>query len=219
MKVKSQIIFFTLLMMATFGLSSCSEDDNEVEEFPDWQEYNEAYWNELYSTTEQKIASGDTSWKIIRNYSFTENAVLENTDYIIVNVKEEGTGSGCPLYTDSVRVHYQGRLLPSTSYSAGYLFDSSWTGDFDARTAIPAKLAIDGVIDGWATALQNMHIGDHWVVYIPYTLAYGKSDYGTSTTIPGYSTLIFDITLVAYWRAGTSGPDFKSKQGGVWIEE
>jgi FKBP-type peptidyl-prolyl cis-trans isomerase FklB len=33
-------------------------------------------------------------------------------------------------------------------------------------------------------------------VYIPYELAYGIS--GT-TGIPGYSTLVFDITMVDFW--------------------
>jgi len=215
MDKKSSIIYLMVLMVAVFGLSSCSEDDDSVEEFPDWQSYNESYWESLYSTTEAKIKAGDTSWKIIRNYSYPADATLAKTDYIIVHVKEEGKGSGCPLYTDSVRVHYSGHLLPSTSYTSGYIFDSSYTGELNPATAIPSKFAVGSLIDGFCTALQYMHIGDRWEVYIPYQLGYGVTD---SDNIPGYSTLVFDVMLVAYWRPGAQVPGFKAKQNGVWIE-
>lgn len=216
MDMKSSIIYLMTLLMAVSGLSSCSEEDDSVEEFPEWQSYNESYWKSLYSTTEAKIKAGDTSWRIIPNYSYPSDAALSETDYIIVHVKEQGTGSGCPLYTDSVRVHYQGRLLPSASYSSGYLFDSSYTGELNTATAIPSKFVVSGVIDGWTTALQYMHIGDRWEVYIPYQLAYGVAG---SDDIPGYSTLVFDVMLVAYWHPGAQVPAFNAKPHGGWIEE
>ena len=62
---------------------------------------------------------------------------------------------------------------------------------------MPVKFAVKGVVTGFGTALQYMHIGDRWQVIIPQQLAYGSS------TTPGaaYSTLVFDVTLVAYYRA------------------
>jgi FKBP-type peptidyl-prolyl cis-trans isomerase FklB len=41
--------------------------------------------------------------------------------------------------------------------------------------------------------------GDIWRIYIPYTLGYGTSN---SSTIPAYSTLIFDVNLVGFTPAG-----------------
>lgn len=202
-------------------LTSCSEEDDTEEEFVDWQERNMAYFNNLYQTTKAKIDAGDTTWKIIPSWQLVDEAATLPTDYIIVHVLKEGTGSGCPIYTDKVRVHYQGRLLPSASYSGGYVFDSSWTGTFDPETAKPFERNVSGLIDGWITALEQMHIGDHWMVYIPYTLGYGTTGSpGTATSlrIPGYSTLIFDMTLQAYWRSDADVPDLKAKQG-QWIEE
>ena len=61
-------------MMLSAGLfTSCTEKDNTVEEFTNWQSKNETYWNKLYTTTQQKIKSGDTSWKIILNYTFQKS--------------------------------------------------------------------------------------------------------------------------------------------------
>ena len=42
--------------------------------------------------------------------------------------------------------------------------------------------------------MQQMHIGDRWEVYIPAELGYGKF---SQPGIPGGSTLIFDIELLA----------------------
>jgi len=45
-------------MMLSAGLfTSCTEKDNTVEEFTNWQSKNETYWNKLYTTTQQKIIS------------------------------------------------------------------------------------------------------------------------------------------------------------------
>ena len=70
--------------------------------------------------------------------------------------------------------------------------------DFNAKTARPAQMRVSKVVDGFATALQNMHIGDHWVVYVPYQLGYGDREV---KGIPIYSNLIFDLRLHSYYRA------------------
>ncbi|GAB6976479.1 FKBP-type peptidyl-prolyl cis-trans isomerase [Prevotella falsenii] len=222
LRVRLQSLFFsaTLLFAAMFSvglLSSCSEDEKENEEFANWKSKNTTYWTDLYNTTMQKIANGDTSWKLFLNYTYqgqTSNEGLTNyppENYIIVHELEKGTGSGTPLFTDSVLVHYQGRLIPSLTYTAGLVFDSSWGGNglvFNPKTSRPAQLLVGGakggVVDGFATALQKMHIGDHWVVYIPYQLGYGTT---ANRAIPAYSNLIFDLRLHSYYRAGTKVPD------------
>lgn len=211
------IILYLLALLAPVGLlSSCSESDNEEEEFPNWKKTNEQYFNNLYAMAKSSADMGDKSWKVIRQWSLEESTAKDSYDYIVVNVLENGTGSGCPLYTDSVKVHYEGRLLPSTSYPDGYVFDKSFTGEFNPATALPAKFAVSGMIDGFTTALQYMHIGDRWKVYIPYQLGYGSS---ASGSIPAYSTLVFDVTLVSYYRAGVEVPDSKARPATGWIEE
>lgn len=199
-------------------LASCSESSDEVEEYPDWQNYNATQWNQIYANATQRIAAGDTSWKIIKNWSLEDSLHTENTAYIVVHVLNEGTGSGSPLYTDSVRVHYTGWLLPSTSYSSngkGFQFDTTLPTGTTEQTAAPAQFAVSTLTDGFSTALQNMHIGDEWEVYIPWTLGYNTTG---STNIPAYSVLIFDMKLMSYYRAGYDVPDFKAKRGWVTAE-
>ena len=206
------IIFAAFALMLLSVFASCSEDDNTVEEFPDWQNRNETYFAGIY---EQAKANADGTWKLIRSYTLEDTIPTTNDDYIAVKVLRAGTGSGCPMFSDSVKVNYRGRLIPSTSYADGYVFDESYIGEYNPATALPSTMYVGGTVDGFATALQYMHIGDYWRVYIPYWLGYGTSG---SSSIPAYSTLIFDIELVAYYRAGVDVPDTRAAEG-VWITE
>lgn len=201
-------MFFMAFCLSSFIflLGSCSESDNTVEEFPDWKNTNVNYWDKLYAETQTKVTAGDASWKAFKSYSIEDSLQSPNTDYIIVNVLTAGKGSGCPIYSDSVRVRYTGQLLPSTSYPQGYVFDTTNKNGATDATAGVVDMKISDLTAGFATALQRMHIGDQWDVYIPWTLAYGESG---SSSIPGYSVLKFKIQLLAYARAGASLPPFK----------
>ena len=102
-----------------------------------------------------------------------------------------------PLYTDSVAVHYKVWALPSTSYPNGIVFDSSYNEPFDNDVAVAARFLVGGqMIDGFTTALQYMRRGDVWEVYMPYQLGYGAAG---SSSIPGYSTLIYKMILQDFW--------------------
>lgn len=96
-------------------------------------------------------------------------------------ILKEGHGA-IPTENDRVRVHYVGRLTDGT------VFDSS------VERGQPAEFPINGVIPGWVEALQSMPIGSKWELYIPQELAYG--DQGAGSTIPPYSTLIFEVELL-----------------------
>ena len=49
------------------------------------------------------------------------------------------------------------------------------------------------LIDGWIIAMQKMHVGDQWELYIPAEMGYGK---WSQPGIPGGSTLIFEVELL-----------------------
>ncbi|WP_346749170.1 FKBP-type peptidyl-prolyl cis-trans isomerase [Prevotella jejuni] len=210
-------------MMLSAGLfTSCTENDDTVEEYANWQSKNETYWDNLYTTTQQKIKGGDTSWKIILNYTFqnqkqtTGSAVTYRPEnYIIAHVEQAGTGTTSPLYSDSVSMHYMGRLIPSTTYTSGLIFDKSWSSNqFNAATSRPVHSYIGltydaegkptSLVDGFTTALMSMHRGDHWTVYIPYQLGYGEKNSGV---VPAYSTLIFDLRLNDFSHPGVKLKD------------
>jgi FKBP-type peptidyl-prolyl cis-trans isomerase FklB len=94
-----------------------------------------------------------------------------------------GPGSGpTPKDTSKVRVHYKGTLID------GKEFDNSY------KRNQPAEFPLNQVIKGWTEALQLMHVGDKYELYIPYELAYGEE--GRGETIPPASLLIFEVELL-----------------------
>ena len=97
-------------------------------------------------------------------------------------ILEEGNGKH-PKATDSVKCHYEGRLIDGT------VFDSS------IRRGEPAVFPLNGVISGWTEGVQLMAEGAKYRFYIPYQLAYGAN--GAGSSIPPYAALIFDIELLA----------------------
>ena len=201
---KYLIMFLSFIGIAC--VTSCSESDEESTEFDDWQSKNESYFSGIYTKASSAISAGDNKWKIFRVYSKVGHITASQTDDIVVEVLNEGSGTDSPIFTDSVRVHYEGRLIPTTSYPDGYVFDKSWTGSYNLQTMIPAKFAVSGVVDGFCTALMKMHVGDRWRVYIPYQLGYGTT---VSSAIPAYSTLVFDITMHSFTHPGTPFPPFQ----------
>lgn len=76
---------------------------------------------------------------------------------------EKGTSVVSPELTDVVSVHYRGTL------ANGREFDNSW------KRGCPEAFRLNQVIEGWQEALRRMHVGDRWMIYIPYTLGYGTT--------------------------------------------
>ena len=96
-------------------------------------------------------------------------------------VLTEGTGKK-PKATDTVRCHYEGRLLDGT------VFDSSY------KRNAPADFGLQQVIAGWTEGVQLMGEGAKYRFYSPYMLAYGEG--GAGAMIPPFATLIFDVELI-----------------------
>jgi FKBP-type peptidyl-prolyl cis-trans isomerase FklB len=105
------------------------------------------------------------------------NTTATGLQYIIL---KEGTGKQ-PKATDRVKVHYHGTLLNDT------VFDSS------RDRGQPMTFAVNGVVPGFAEALQMMKEGSKWRVYIPSDLAYGQNGKGP---IGPNEMLIFEIELL-----------------------
>src|SRR5699024_8017267 len=87
-----------------------------------------------------------------------------------------------PDANDTVTVHYVGTLIDGT------VFDSS------RKRGKPATFPVDKVIPGWTEALQLMHEGAHYMLFIPPELAYGPR--GAGKMIGPNETLIFDVELL-----------------------
>ncbi|MDE6041526.1 MAG: FKBP-type peptidyl-prolyl cis-trans isomerase [Muribaculaceae bacterium] len=89
------------------------------------------------------------------------------------------TSAPQPNRNSVVTVHYTGKLIN------GKRFDSSLGGPAPA-------MRLRELIQGWQIALQQMHVGDKWELYLPAEMGYGKQ---SIPGIPGGSTLIFQVEL------------------------
>ena len=188
---KSILWVIGLLFSASLVITSCDETAGVVDPYFEWDERNHAY---IDSIARVALANPD-EWKVIHTYKFSpsDTAAMDVNDYVYCRVLEEGAGTMSPYYTDSVTVHYRGRMIPLYDGST-VTFDQSYLGELNSATAVPIGVGIDGGwVEGWQTVLQHMVEGDRWEVYIPSDLGYGKQG---SNSIPGNSTLIFDMQLV-----------------------
>lgn len=111
----------------------------------------------------------------------TKDGVKVTDSGLQYKVLEKGDGPQ-PDANDTVTVHYVGTLIDGT------VFDSS------RERGEPATFPVDGVIAGWTEALQLMHEGARYKLFIPPKLAYGIR--GAGPKIGPNETLIFDVELL-----------------------
>ena len=188
--MSKKIYLFSLVLLA-LAFVSCSETE-EVGKYDNWRARNEAFIDSLANV--YATASGRGGLERIEMLTAPGNYIYYKemepmTDHVVK--------AGNPKYTDYVKVYYKGTNI------LGEYFDGNFKGDNpivdgkdpsegDSPTTI---FQVSGVITGWGEVLQRMEVGDRWKVYIPWDYAYGSS--GT-TGILGYSTLVFDITLLDF---------------------
>lgn len=111
-----------------------------------------------------------------------EEGVFSIGKGIYGKVIHSGDSSGAqPDMSSVVTAHYTGKTID------GHVFDSS-------RGSVAPAFRLRDLIEGWIIAMQKMRPGDRWEIYIPSDKGYGKS---SIPGIPGGSTLIFDIELLA----------------------
>lgn len=96
-------------------------------------------------------------------------------------VLKEGEGKS-PTAESVVTAHYKGTLIDGTE------FDSSYS------RGQPAQFPLNGVIPGWAEALQLMKVGAKYQVWIPSELGYGEQ--GAGQRIGPNTVLVFEIELL-----------------------
>ena len=87
-----------------------------------------------------------------------------------------------PKATDTVKVHYTGRLIDGT------VFDSS------VQRGTPLEFPLNQVIAGWTEGMQLLGVGGKATLVIPPELGYGEM--GAGDVIPPNATLVFDVELL-----------------------
>ena len=126
----------------------------------------------------QEYTRANTEWLEAKS---REEGVMALPKGIYYKVLNSGNQTGpSPTVRSIITAHYTGRTID------GRQFDSS-------RGGVPLACRLCDLIEGWIIAIQQMHIGDKWELYIPADMGYGKF---SQPGIPGGSTLIFEIELL-----------------------
>ena len=136
------------------------------------------YFQEKQKAESQKAIS---EGKAFLEENAKKEGVVTTKSGLQYEILTEGTGKQ-PKATDTVRCHYEGSLIN------GSVFDSSY------KRGEPAEFGLSQVIPGWTEGVQLMKEGAKYRFYIPYLLGYGEN--GAGSSIPPYSTLIFDVELI-----------------------
>ena len=101
---------------------------------------------------------------------------------VVVTHLKQGSGA-TPSASDTVKVHYRGKLTNGTE------FDSSY------QRKQPISFPLKQVIPCWTQGVQKMRPGGKAKLFCPAHTAYGAR--GVPGTIPPDSVLIFDVELLA----------------------
>ena len=130
---------------------------------------------------------------------FTINSESGNGQ-IICKILKKGEGTETIYYTSKVNCYYKGCFVTNEDgevvadrdsvLTQGEVFDSRLRENGDDKVLF--EVDDSGLRDGFATALQHMHEGDIWEVWMPYQLGYGVSGYDD---IKPYTTLVFQIEV------------------------
>ncbi|MBS1921611.1 MAG: FKBP-type peptidyl-prolyl cis-trans isomerase [Bacteroidetes bacterium] len=135
----------------------------------------------MFQLQAEKVKPAIDSGKKFLAANKTRPGVKTTASGLQYEVIKEGTGE-IPAINDSVTCHYRGSFINGTEFESSY------------SSGRPITFSMHGVIRGWTEGLQLMTVGSIYKFFIPYTLGYGEFDYGA---IPGGSTLIFEIELLA----------------------
>lgn len=149
------------------------------------QQVLQHFFNELEERQQAEAAERGRAARAEGEAFLAENkkqpGVVTTASGLQYTVLQEGNGRQ-PKASDTVRCHYEGRLLDGT------VFDSSY------RRGVPADFGLRQVISGWTEGVQLMKEGAKYRFFIPYTLAYGE--HGAGADIPPYAALVFDVELI-----------------------
>ncbi len=127
----------------------------------------------------QLYLQANRDWLVTKSQEDDVKSLPKGVYYKVL--AEGDATSATPTPSSVITAHYTGKTID------GATFDSS-------RGDVPLACRLRDLIEGWIIAMQQMHIGDRWEIYIPAEMGYGKI---SQPGIPGGSTLIFDIELLA----------------------
>lgn len=189
-----------VMMMTSLAFVACSDDEDE-----------NSWWLPV-----------DEAWRTANTQAFEARANDEGIEYInsqsnngriLYKILKKGEGTEPIYFTSQVECYYKGCFIADEDgnyiqnrdsvLSQGEVFSSALRENDDDPALMSGGVAIDygtyssSTTDGFATALQHMHEGDIWEVWVPYSLGYGvNGNVSQGDTIKPYTTLVFQIEVV-----------------------
>jgi FKBP-type peptidyl-prolyl cis-trans isomerase len=176
-------LFAFIAFLCSVAFVSCTTDNNMYGIDEDWRRHNEQIVLETaaktgeFSRQESLSRNGSVYWK------FVDDFIPDTKSGLLTKITEAGT----PYFTDSVTVRYTGWFILRDGTK--FTFDSTE----GANNGISRTFAVGENVDGFATMLQYMTVGEQVEVCIPQQLGYGAFVKGN---IPAYTTLWFRIKLL-----------------------
>lgn len=160
-------ISFLILLFTLTLVTGCKKQN-----WLDWKAQNETWLaNNL-----------DKGWYSYRDTLLQVHQTSSGLQYAIIS--DKAIQEARPSVASYLTVDYQGWFIN------GYRFDH----------ASHYGTSVSNVIEGWQEGLKYIHNQGDILLFIPYNLAYGDTGSGTEGTssfIPPFSTLIFEIHICA----------------------
>ena len=137
------------------------------------------------SDDDDSVALLAAEMEILDTYIAENNITTQPTESGLYFIEETYGSGGMPQAGDTVSIHYTGTFLN------GEVFDSS----IGHSEPFEFSLGSGDVIQGWDEGIALMHKGGKCTLIVPSSLAYG--DFGLNNFIEPYTTLIYNIELIA----------------------
>ena len=210
LRMKSAGLLRLFVLLALFGVTfAACEETEEVSVYDNWQERNEAYIDSVatYVGNRYIVDQEDAdAMELGQIYAIEDrgNSTGTTKRYIYCKKLVANPDGETPNYSgwhSTVEAFYYGTLITGDSFDGN--FDGY--GALDQEIPIPptkiptefdssTTFSVNGVVNGWIWSLQYMRVGERWILYIPWESGYGSGGRGSS--VPGYSTLVFDLNVI-----------------------
>ena len=146
------------------------------------QKFQKTMQEQAAAEQSKAAAANEEIGKAYRDDNAKKEGVKVTASGLQYEVLKEGTGKQPASASDTVSVHYEGKLIN------GEIVDSS------IRRGEPAEFPLNRVIPGWTEGVQLMKEGAKYRFVIPPALAYGE--HGAGGAIGPNETLIFEVELL-----------------------
>lgn len=170
-------ILLIAFLTAASALTSCGDDDDDLEGIKQWRRANDAWLAEMQA---KKNPDGTPYYTVVVPKCDPGSFVLMH----FFNERTKDPLALKPLYTSTVDVRYRLSLYNGVACDSSSLLTEDGPGIF--------RTELNGLIDGWAASVCEMNVGDTAEVIVPYGLGYGTTSSGS---IPAFSNLKFNIRL------------------------